>query len=279
MHHVHDSGVGLILEEVGMSKLIVLASDAKGGVGKSTIAIHLAGAYAHQGKRVLLVDTDIGPSGQVKKKLKTKKEGSRTTSTWVLQREALISSGEYPDIPDISYQMLHANHDIRKNINAQLEIYDVVIIDTPADGDEALESVLMKADQIIVPMNLSAQEFEPLETLIQTIKQAERMADSQGIDIKIPVTALATKIDSKWTRPWEAFDDWYNDYAHQYVSVFQVVIPYLRLYIDSVTTGLSVYDYPKWKSRESGRWDRLIAEIEGRRSLRYVRTNELESVE
>jgi len=255
-----------------MGKLIVLASDAKGGVGKSTIAIHLAGAYANQGKRVLLVDTDIGPSTQGEKKGKVK-IGSRTTSSWVLQREELIASGAY-DIPDISYQMLHANHDIRKNIDNQLEIYDVVIIDTPADGDRALDSVLLKADQIIVPMNLSAQEFEPLDTLIQTISKAETFTGQE-----IPVTALATKIDSKWTKPWKDFDKWYESYANQHVSVFQVVIPYLRLYIDSVTTGLSVYDYPSWKSRESGRWDRLVGEIEGDRKLRYQRIPATESVE
>jgi len=38
--------------------MIVAFLNQKGGVGKTTLALHLAGAWARQGKRVTVIDAD-----------------------------------------------------------------------------------------------------------------------------------------------------------------------------------------------------------------------------
>jgi chromosome partitioning protein len=38
--------------------VIVAFLNHKGGVGKTTLALHVAGAWAAQGKRIVVVDTD-----------------------------------------------------------------------------------------------------------------------------------------------------------------------------------------------------------------------------
>ncbi|HEY6721489.1 MAG TPA: ParA family protein, partial [Burkholderiales bacterium] len=38
--------------------MIVVLLNQKGGVGKTTLALHLAGAWARQGLRVALIDAD-----------------------------------------------------------------------------------------------------------------------------------------------------------------------------------------------------------------------------
>jgi chromosome partitioning protein len=43
--------------------MIVALLNRKGGVGKTTLALHLAGAWARQGRRVTLIDADLQGSG------------------------------------------------------------------------------------------------------------------------------------------------------------------------------------------------------------------------
>jgi len=38
--------------------MIVALLNQKGGVGKTTLALHLAGQWARQGKRITLIDAD-----------------------------------------------------------------------------------------------------------------------------------------------------------------------------------------------------------------------------
>ena len=39
--------------------MIVALLNQKGGVGKTTLALHLAGAWGRQGERVTLIDPDL----------------------------------------------------------------------------------------------------------------------------------------------------------------------------------------------------------------------------
>jgi chromosome partitioning protein len=48
----------LAARSAGGAAVIVALLNQKGGVGKTTLALHLAGAWAAQGKRVTVIDAD-----------------------------------------------------------------------------------------------------------------------------------------------------------------------------------------------------------------------------
>jgi len=118
-------------------KVITLAN-AKGGVGKTTSSVNIATILASLGFKVLLKDADS--------------QGSATE--WV------------EDIENLPFDFEVAN---QRNIGKAIG-YDYVVIDTPPQSADIINSAINVADLVIIPMEASEIELTRAFALTDSMK-------------------------------------------------------------------------------------------------------------
>lgn len=186
---------------------IISFINQKGGVGKTTSALNLAGYLVAFGKYVLLVDLDpqanatsglgfipeslerslyhslvgeVHPQGVVKK-------------TNIFGYELLPSSPdlagaavELVSLPEREFKLLNLLNNIRGN-------YDFIVIDSPPSLGLLTINGLVASDEIIIPVQ---SEYYALEGLGQLLKTINLIQENLGRDLKIK-GALLTMYDKR----------------------------------------------------------------------------------
>src|SRR5580693_6184085 len=126
--------------------MIIVVANSKGGVGKSTFAVHLAAWLHEQGKRVTLADCDT----------------QQSSSEWI--REA---------VPGIKAVRLD-NPDVILNELPILALdADFVVADGPGSQTETSRALLLRADMAIVPCKASMLEVRALAKATEVLRQAQ----------------------------------------------------------------------------------------------------------
>lgn len=135
-----------------MPQVLVFGNE-KGGTGKSTLAVHVAVAYAWQGLSVALIDADLG-------------QGS--ASKYMRNRETFLSqhadkSLPTPSVVDVATWV----SDPADKIAAQIRglSADLVVIDTPGFLTELSQNFHACADLIVTPLNDSLIDLAVLADL------------------------------------------------------------------------------------------------------------------
>ena len=126
---------------------VITAANAKGGCGKSTTILILAGEYAAQGYRVHIIDAD--PS---KRLLKWGQAG-------VKPKEITVSEAN--------------SATMRAEIEKARSLADVVLIDVEGTPNAALTLAVAYADLVIIPAKISAPD---VEDGMATVKLVQDMA-------------------------------------------------------------------------------------------------------
>jgi chromosome partitioning protein len=128
--------------------MIIVITNSKGGVGKSTIAVHLAAWLHEQGHRVTLADCDA----------------QHSSSDWL--REA---------VPDLKAVRLTSPDQIIEELPALAKEADFVVADGPGSDTETNRMLLLCADFAVVPCKASMLEVRALKQATLALNHAHKI--------------------------------------------------------------------------------------------------------
>ncbi|WP_237154125.1 ParA family partition ATPase [Oryzibacter oryziterrae] len=112
--------------------MIVALLNQKGGVGKTTLALHLAGEWAGRGKRVTLIDADPQGSALDWSQQRARENGIRLFGVVGLARDTL-----HREAPELARDA------------------DFIVIDGPPRIAGLMRSALLAADVVLIPVQPS----------------------------------------------------------------------------------------------------------------------------
>jgi chromosome partitioning protein len=132
--------------------MIVVITNSKGGVGKSTIAVNLAAWLDEQGHSTILADCDA----------------QHSSSEWL--KEAA---------PHIRTERLGSPEDILDNLRLLNQQADYVVADGPGSNSETSRALLLLADFAFVPVKASMLEVRALAQATKVLRQVQQIRNGK----------------------------------------------------------------------------------------------------
>jgi chromosome partitioning protein len=185
---------------------VIAILNQKGGVGKTTLAVHLATAFARKKRSVLLLDAD--PQG--------------SALDWAAARH-----GD-PLFPVVGLP----KPSIHKELPTLAVNYDLVIIDGPPRVYDVARSAIMASDLVLVPVQPSPYDVWAAKEIIDLLNEAAvykpNLQKAFLINRKIVNTAIGRDVA-----------DALSEYP---IPVLPTAISQRVPFAESATQGLTVYE-------------------------------------
>lgn len=142
--------------------MIIVVANSKGGVGKSTLAVHLAGWLHERGYTVTLADCDT----------------QHSSSEWLTEA-----------VPIIRTVRLTSPGVILDELPTLGQEVDFVIADGPGSNTETSRALLLRADFALVPCKASMLEVRALAQATDVLRQAQDIREGRP-DAKIVLSMV-----------------------------------------------------------------------------------------
>lgn len=174
-----------------MAGKVITIAQQKGGAGKTTLAAHLAVAWASAGRSVVVLDIDPQAS----------------LSGWAAMRKERPDAPAAPDIRAITGWRVAAEVDKLK------KDFDVVLIDSPPHAETEARVAVRVADLVVVPiqpspmdlwatqatLDLAKQENSTVLLVLNRVPPRSNLADTMGqaigkLGAKVAKTQLGNRV-------------------------------------------------------------------------------------
>lgn len=186
--------------------MIIAIANSKGGVGKSTLAVHLATWLHRQGHTVTLADCDM----------------QQSSSEWIHEVQ-----------PDLKTVTLRDPDAIINELPILGQEADFVIADGPGSHKETSRALLFRADFAIVPCKASMLEVRALAKVTDVLRQAQDIRG--GMPPAIIVLSMVGKT-YRLTKDMKAAA------AALSLSVASTAVTLRQIYADAPGQGTVVWD-------------------------------------
>lgn len=179
-----------------MGKIVAFLNQ-KGGVGKTTTCVNMAGYLAQMGKKVLLLDID--PQGNASSNLGIEKDSNPktiydvivddNTIDEVIQKTKLENLDIIPSDVDLAgaeielVQMNNREKIVRNILRKIQNNYDYICIDCPPSLGLITVNALTACDSVLIPIQCEYFALEGLSQLMYTIKLVKKHLN-ENIDVE-----------------------------------------------------------------------------------------------
>jgi len=254
---------------------IIAFANQKGGVGKTTTAVNLAGELARRGRQVLLIDGD--PQGNATTSLGINKGELKATTYDLLMdeeaaEESIIPSGRErlelvaadQDLAGAAVELTAAERRERRLANAIEQVagrYDYILIDCPPSLGLLTLNALYAADSVIIPLQC---EYLALEGLAQLKATLDRVRDGLNPTLRI-LGVVMTMYDGRTNLAQQVVDEVQRHFPR---LVFRTLIPRSIRLSEAPSHGKLIAEYdPQGRSAQAyaALADEVLEREEGKR--------------
>jgi len=247
--------------------MIIAVFNPKGGVGKTTTAVATAAVLARSGHSVLLVDLeadsnasislgigarDRGPSIADLLLHRKRPEDAVRTIAGIDRLHLIAGSRALEHIDDALRNVRQPDSRLPDVIRPLAPQFDHIILDSPSGYSLLPRSVLLVAEQLVVPVRA---EYLSLESLAQFLRWFRDHRESRLVTARIS-GILLTMVDPRRHATGEIVDILR---AHNRRGVFRTEIPQDQRVPEAPSHGLPLTEYSR--SRASTAYQRFTSEL------------------